>query len=133
MKPGMFQSRIRITSILVLVFASILILKLFFLQIVHQNIYLEKADKQYSTPSGDIFNRGSIFFTKKDASLVAAATVTTGYKVALNDKDVPNPESAYTTLKPYLTIDHDTFISKASKKNDPYEEIITHLTKEQAS
>jgi len=31
-----------------------------------------------------------------------------------------------------MEMDHDTFISKASKKTDPYEEVALHLTKEQA-
>lgn len=132
MKISLFQSRIRIISIFVFIFASILIVKLFFVQIIHRNLYAEKADRQYATPSGDIFRRGSIFFSKKDASLVAAATISNGFKVALNTKDISDPESLYTTLDPYIEMDHDTFITHARKVNDPYEEIATRLSKEEA-
>lgn len=132
MKISLFQSRIRIISIFVFIFALILIAKLFFVQIVHKNLYTEKADRQYATPSGDIFRRGTIFFSKKDSSLVAAATISNGFKVALNTKDITDPESLYATLDPYIEMDHDTFITRASKKNDPYEEIATRLSKEQA-
>ena len=132
MKISLFQSRIRIISIFVFIFASILIVKLFFVQIIHKNLYAEKADRQYATPSGDIFRRGSIFFSKKDASLVAAATVSNGFKVALNTKDITDIEALYSALDPYIEMDRDTFITRASKKNDPYEEIATRLSKEEA-
>jgi len=128
-----FKIRIRIISILIFFFAGILISKLFIVQIVHNNSYAEKADKQYSTPSSDIFNRGSIFFSKKDGSLVAAGTVLSGFKIALNTKNIIDPESLYQSLDPYIEMDHDNFIQHASKENDPYEEIAVHLNKEQIS
>jgi cell division protein FtsI (penicillin-binding protein 3)/stage V sporulation protein D (sporulation-specific penicillin-binding protein) len=110
----------------------ILIAKLFFVQVIHKNLYSEKADKQYATPSGDIFNRGSIFFSKKDGSLVAAGSVSSGFKLAIKAKDIIDEQATYTSISPYLVMDNDTFIAKALKKSDPYEEIVNHLTKEQA-
>ncbi len=132
MVPALFQSRIRIISIFVFGFAVILVVKLFFVQIVHQNVYAERADKQYATPAGDIFNRGSIFFTKKDSTLVAAATISSGFKLAINPKEVTDAEALYSTLDSYIDMSHDVFVSHALKKNDPYEEIAVHMTKEQA-
>lgn len=132
MNTAGFKSRIRIISVCVFLFAVVLISKLFFVQIIHKNSYLEKADKQYTTPSGNILNRGSIFFTKRDGSVVAAGAMMSGFKVAIKPKDVKDPEALYTILSPYLKMDHDTFISKASKKFDPYEEVSSHLTKEDA-
>ncbi|MEK7585865.1 MAG: penicillin-binding protein 2 [Patescibacteria group bacterium] len=132
MTQPVFQSRIRIISISVFVFASILIARLFFIQVIHKNLYAERADKQYATPSGDVYNRGSIFFSKKDGSLVAAATISSGFKLAINTKEITDSEVLYNQLDPYIDMDHDTFISRSSKKNDPYEEIATHMTKEQA-
>ncbi len=127
-----FQARIRIVSICVCIFAFILIAKLFDVQIVHKSLYTQRADRQYATPAGDIFNRGKIFFSDKDGSLVAAATVADGFKVAINAKNITDPEALYKTLAPYTQMDHDTFIAHVSKKNDPYEEVATHLTQEQA-
>ena len=133
MNPS-FQSRLRLVSFLIIVSASILVTRLFMVQVVHKNMYISKADKQYATPAGDIFDRGSIFLSKKDGSLVSAATVTNGFKIALNTKLlISDAESLYQALSPYLTLDHDAFITKASKKNDPYEEIANHLTKEEVT
>jgi cell division protein FtsI (penicillin-binding protein 3)/stage V sporulation protein D (sporulation-specific penicillin-binding protein) len=119
--------------VLIFAFALILILKLFFVQIIHKNLYTEKADRQYATPASNIFNRGSIFFSKKDGSLVAAGTVSSGFKMAIKAKDIIDIESTYNALDPYMEMDHDTFVLKAKKITDPYEEVAYHLTKEQVS
>ncbi len=132
MNLSSFQSRIRIVSVLIFAFALILITKLFYLQIIHKNQYAEKADRQYATPSSNIFERGSIFFSQKNSGLVAAAAVSSGFKVAIKAKDIVDPEKVYEALDPYMEMDHDTFIAKANKKTDPYEEVAFHLTKEQA-
>jgi cell division protein FtsI/penicillin-binding protein 2 len=133
MKQNFSQSRIRIVSGIVLCLACVLVLKLFFLQVVHSSTYTNLADKQYATPSGDVFNRGTIYFTDKNNSLVAAASVTTGFKVAIKTSAVEDVEALYKDLQPYTSFDHDTFIAHATKKNDPYEEVAVHLTSEQAS
>lgn len=130
MNTASFKTRIKIVSGLIFLFACILVVKLFLVQIVHKNEYSEKADKQYSSPSGNILNRGSIFFTKKDGSLVAAGAMMSGFKIAIKPKDIKDPEALYLKLDPYITMNHDTFISKATKKNDPYEEVATRLNKE---
>ena len=126
-----FQLRIRIISIFVIIFGVILVIKLFFVQVIHNNLYIGLADKQYATPSSDIFNRGSIFFSKKDGALVAAGSVSSGFKLAIKAKDIKDEEATYIALAKYISIDHNIFISKAIKKSDPYEEIAIHLTKEQ--
>jgi len=110
---------------------GVIVSRLFFVQVIHSNFYANRADKQYVTPSSNIFNRGSIYFSKKDGSLVTAGTVTSGFKLALIPKNIVDEEDTYIKLSPYLTMDKDTFLSKASKKNDPYEEVATSLSKEQ--
>ena len=86
------------------------------LQIVNSNLYLDKADGQYSSASGNIFDRGTIFFQNKDLSLVSAATLKTGWTVAVNPQILKDPEIVYQKLNEILPIDHDTFIAKATKK-----------------
>ena len=58
--------RIRVVSVIVLVFALVLGVKLYLLQIVHSADYAEKADRQYVQPNQNLFDRGTIFFTAKD-------------------------------------------------------------------
>jgi len=133
MNSPSFHSRIIVVSVLIFLFASILISKLFLVQVINKNLYLKEADKQFISSAGDKFDRGEIFFSKKDGNLVSAATVTSGFKVSIIPKKILDKELTYNTLLPYLSIDRDTFMARASKINDPYEEIAVHLTKEQAN
>ncbi len=133
MKISSFQLRIRIVIVCIFLVAIVLLFRLFFVQVIHKNSYAEKADRQYVTPSGNIFNRGSIFFSKKDGSLVTAGTVTSGFKLAMIPKNIVDPEEVYLKLDPYLEMDEATFLSKVSKTTDPYEEIATGLNKEQVT
>jgi cell division protein FtsI (penicillin-binding protein 3)/stage V sporulation protein D (sporulation-specific penicillin-binding protein) len=46
--------------------------------------------------------------------------------------ELVDKEAAYTTLNAIIPIDRDTFMSRAAKLTDPYEEIAIHLSKESA-
>ncbi|MFA5840814.1 MAG: penicillin-binding protein 2 [Candidatus Paceibacterota bacterium] len=127
-----FIFRSRIILLLVIIFASILITKLFFVQVVHGGTYSQVADRQYSTPSANIFERGTIYFERRDGGLVSAATQTAGYKMAINPDKVVDAEATYEKLSKIITFDHDDFINRAGLKSDPYEEIANHLSKEDA-
>lgn len=125
-------SRIKIVSFLIIIFCLILISKLFLVQVVHSNTYSETADRQYSTPSSDIYERGSIFFNGKNGNLVSAAVQTLGYKVAIDASKIIDGENVYQQLSNIITLDHDVFISKTQKTTDVYEEIAHKISKEQA-
>ncbi len=127
-----FLFRTRIIFFCVSVFALILIGKLFLVQVMHSNDYSERADRQYSTPSSNIFERGTIYFENKDGQLVSAAMQTTGFKVAINPSKILDLETVLEKLSKIISLDRQQFLAKALKENDPYEEIINHLTKEEA-
>ncbi|MBI5139084.1 penicillin-binding protein 2 [Candidatus Nomurabacteria bacterium] len=128
-----FVFRTRIFFLVILFLACVLIGKLFFVQIVNGETYSERADRQYSTASSDIFDRGSIYFSRKDGQNVFAAAQTTGFKVAVNPSKIVDPELTFEELSKVATIENkEEFLEKANKKNDPYEEVLNHLTKEEA-
>ena len=127
-----FFSRSKIVLFCVLIFSLILIAKLFFLQVVHGDIYSKSADRQYSTPPDNIYERGTIFFKSKDGQLISAATQANGFKVAINSSKIIDKELVYQKLAKIISLDHADFINKASKLNDPYEEVANRLSKKQA-
>ena len=127
-----FITRTRVIFFCILLFAIVLIAKLFLVQIVHSSDYSDRADRQYSTPSSNIFERGNIYFSHKDGQLVSAALQTTGFKVAIDPVKIIDKELVYSELSKIISLDHDVFLSKVNKQNDPYEEIANSLSKEQA-
>lgn len=110
-----------------------LIVRLYFLQVVYSQSYKMRADHQYSTPSQNIFDRGSIFFVDKNGVRSSAAMVTSGFFLAINPKVITLPEDVYKKLSAITPIDKDTFLQKAKKANDSYEEIVHRLDSDQAA
>ncbi len=126
-----FLTRGRIIFFCIAVFAFALMGKLFLLQVVKGDTYSERADRQYATPSSNIFERGTIYFSGKNG-LVSAAMQNTGYKIAINPEKLSDKEKVYGRLSKIIPLDRAEFMAKADKQNDPYEEIADRLTKDQA-
>lgn len=122
--------RVRIIIAFVFLGALIIISKLCYVQIIKGGEYREKATKQYIKPVISTFDRGSIFFTSKDQTKIAAATIKEGYTLSINPKIISDPENVYFALSQYVDLDKTIFIEKASKVNDSYEEIQKKLDKD---
>ena len=121
----MLKSRIRTIALLILAFSLLLFVKLYSLQIVRSDYFREKADRQYQKPVTD-FNRGTIFFTNKDGTEISAASLKTGFILAMNPAKVKNAgaEDIYNKLLAYIPdLDKEAFMASVNKPNDPYEEI----------
>ncbi len=127
-----FLFRTRIVLFFIVSFAFILTFKLFYVQVVNGTVYGEKAEHQYATPAGNIYERGTIYFSRKDGVLISAATQTSGFKVAIDPGKISDGEFVYQKLSRVIVLDHDEFITKTEKTNDPYEEIAGHLNKVEA-
>ncbi len=128
-----FLSRTKVLFIFILLFAFILGGKLFLVQIVNSSFYSSRADRQYATPSSNIFERGTIYFERKDGQLVSAATQTTGFKMSMNPTKLVDAPSVYKILVEKVpTLDEVDFLAKAAKTADPYEELANRLGKADA-
>ncbi len=125
------SSSFRITLLYGSIFlvAFVLVVRLYSLQVMDGEAYSDQANRQYTAPERGMFNRGSIYFKDKDGNLVSAATLKTGYILAINPKGIENAKDTYEKISKILKIDAGTFYNKVNKKNDPYEEIATHLDK----
>ncbi|MEI6842912.1 MAG: penicillin-binding protein 2 [bacterium] len=120
---SLFGSRIRFISISIFLFALFLVGRLYVLQVVENGTYLDKADRRYTAVNSNLFSRGTIFFQNRDGSLVSAATLKSGFTIAVNPMQIKDAEGDYLKLNGMLPTNHDDFIAKATKPNDSYEEI----------
>ncbi len=125
--------RIRLLSGASVLVGLLLLSKLYLVQVVRASDYAAKADRQYSRPNQDLFDRGSIFFMTKDGGAVSAATLQSGFVLAITPKSVPDPEAVFQKLAPFVPLEHDSFIAKARKAGDPYEEVAQHLSADAAA
>ncbi len=122
-----FPSRIRLISIGLFLFALLITTKLYFVQVVQGRLYSDKADRQYVKPNENIFDRGSIFFQTRSGDLVSAATLRSGFLIALNPKLVVDPEMTYEKISSVIELPKDVFLARAEKKTDPYEEVARRI------
>ncbi|MDO8593398.1 MAG: penicillin-binding protein 2 [bacterium] len=124
-----FRSRIRLVLAFLILAALGILLRLYFVQIVHGDDYSLKADRQFSSGGSGLFDRGAIYFTRKDGTFISAATLATGFLVAINPQILGNPESAYSAIASAApsVISHDAFLAAAAKKGQVYIEVAHHL------
>lgn len=123
-----FAFRIRLLLIVIVCIAIVFVVKLFQVQVVQHEYFLDRADRQYVRPNYSIFDRGSIFFTTRDGDKVPAAKVNHGFLMAIRPSQITNPQDTYNKLNEIVEIDEERFLSSASKKDDPYEEILDRIS-----
>lgn len=78
---------------------------------------------QYVERSSDTEDRGDIYFTTKDGTLVSAAVMQSGWKIAITPDDIGNADELYKELNARTPIDRERFFASAAKKGDPYEDV----------
>jgi cell division protein FtsI (penicillin-binding protein 3)/stage V sporulation protein D (sporulation-specific penicillin-binding protein) len=119
------KARFRIRLIFggVIVAALAITFALYRIQILKGSTYAAKAQAQYAKPSVSVFDRGSIFFQAKDGTRVAAAALSRGYLVYLNQKLLINASQAYDALSQYLSSLDKTSFMKAAKSSGSYVEL----------
>lgn len=121
------NTRITILSVVILLVALVFLVRLFSVQILHSDIYAKEADSQYVATRSYVFDRGSIYFEKKDGTRISAATLRSGYTLAINPMAINNPDRVYGALTGVVELDRTEFYRKATKEDDPYEELIKRL------
>lgn len=133
MNHDVFKKRMGVIIGIIVFVMVVFAIKLFYLQIIHGHAYQKMADRQYVTPTSGLFDRGTVYFTDKEGNHVSAATLKSGFKIAVNPETVGAAEDLWKKIGVLIGADHDTFIAQVSKKSDPYEEIATQVPDDIAS
>ncbi len=127
---GSAVQRIRIITGVVIFCMLILIGRLYHVQVANGDRYREEAESQYVHTVRELFKRGSIFFETKDGEKVSAATVQSGFVLAIDPTRIEDAEATYTALNALIQLDHDEFVSRASREDRTYQEIKRQVSNE---
>lgn len=130
-KTGVF--RIRIITALILCIAVLLVYRLYDVQVRKHDEYSARAESQYVHTVHTLFDRGDIRFTTRAGEQVSAATVRSGYLLAVNPGEITDADSLYETLRPYLTVDQETFVTRATLPNRTYVEVESRMSDDVAA
>src|SRR3989344_1247345 len=125
-----FRSRIRLVLAFIVFATACILMRLYFIQIVHGQEYMQKADRQFASGGSGLFDRGAIYFTRKDGALISAATLATGFLVAINPQTLEDTETAYVAITAVAssTLSRDAFLAAAAKKSQVYIEVAHRLS-----
>lgn len=124
------RGRLRILSGVLFAVALLLVTRLYFVQIVHGADFALRAERQYVSASQELYDRGTIYFTRKDGTLISAAALSTGFTIAMNPNHIEDPEAAYALLSAHLPVERDAFFGFAAKTDDPYEVIAKRVSED---
>src|SRR3989338_1862837 len=97
--------RVRIIAAFFVLVAILLILRLYFVQIVHGEEYRRDATGQYVESAPDTEERGSIYFTAKDGTLVAGAVMQTGWRIAIKPAEIADALAVLDALNVHIPQD----------------------------
>ena len=118
-----FVIRVRLVLLGLLAIAVLLIVRLYFVQIVNGEEYRSEAEGQYVATAGGVEDRGTIYFGDKEA-----ATMQSGYRIAIRPSDIVDPEGTYAVLSAITPINSDKFFAATRKLGDPYEEVAVQVS-----
>ena len=124
--------KIRIITIFILCLFTVLLIRLYIIQVVQRDIYREKGQSQYIHTVHDLYKRGSIYFSTKDGEMVSGATIRTGYLLSIDPTKITNIDDAYAKLTTIIQIDKETFFLRAQRTDKTYQEIVQRVEDEDA-
>jgi stage V sporulation protein D (sporulation-specific penicillin-binding protein) len=70
-----YVTRVRVVTLVCMLLSLVIVGKLYVLQVIHGQEYARKADAQTVALKNPLLNRGGIYFSGKDGTLITAATL----------------------------------------------------------
>ncbi len=124
------RGRLRILTIGLSLVALLLVTRLYFVQVVHGSEFQLRAERQYVSASQELYDRGTIYFTRKDGTVLSAATLRNGFTIAMSPKLIEDPEKTYAAINALVPLTYDVFMASVARKEDPYEVVARRVDDE---
>lgn len=128
-----FLGRVRVITLFFIFIVLVIVGRLYMLQVVRGHAYATRANAQFLPQTSPLLDRGTIYFSDKNGTHITAATLKTGYAVAVNPSKVTDAQALYEALKDVTALSQEEFIAKATKKGSQYQLVAQHLDSELGS
>ncbi len=129
------DSRILFLTLIILLFATIIVARLFVMQVVQNSFYSSLASKKHEVYRDLIPNRGSIY-VKEKGELYPLVANRDYYLIYGEPSKIKNSSQTVDLIAPIIGLTDEekiTTLERLSKESDPYEPIKSKLTKTQAN
>ncbi len=124
------QDRAHAVMLIWFLVALVILGRALYVQVIKHGYYADLAEKQYVSSAPPSFDRGVVYFSHRNKDPVPVAQLASTYRIALDPSAIDDPQALYDSLSRYLRLDKESFIARASKKDDPYEEIAKDVPEE---
>lgn len=132
-KRQLITFRIRLLSGVVILLALILVGRLYQIQVLHADTYRDKAESQYVHTKTDLYSRGSIYFSTRDNNVLSAASIQSGFVLAVNPEHVTMPIADLCgQLETYLDGTVERCVERINVPGRTYLELNSRLDEEAA-
>lgn len=125
--------RIRIITTVILSIAVLLVGRLYQIQVLHHGDYSARAERQYVHTVQDVYERGSIFMTTRDQERVSAATIQSGFVLAVDPTLIIDIDRAWEVVSPHVDISESLFRTRATLPERTYVAIDQTVSPEAAA
>lgn len=122
------MNRVQILLFLSTVLFFLIIVRLFYLQVIQKNIYLSRARAQHEFTQGLKPKRGEIFLTGENNDRYPIVMNKDFLQLYAIPSSIKDASSTSASLSEILSMDKDLIYSRLSKKDDIYEPIKSKLT-----
>ncbi|MBI4059691.1 penicillin-binding protein 2 [Candidatus Giovannonibacteria bacterium] len=126
------NNRIRFAFGIIVLFAALIMARLFFLQVVSGSYYKTQAQRQQNFSQILTPRRGNIYMRERSGELMPVVSTKEGYLAYINPKKLQNPKAVYEKLSGIITLDEKDFFERASKPDDPYEVVARRFERDAA-
>lgn len=127
------DKRIMVFALVVFVMASVIVVKLFSIQVLQNSFYLALASERQEVYKNLVPDRGE-FFTREGDELVPLVANREYYLVYAEPVKVEDPGKVVDGITPILGLEEEEWkelLGRLNKTNDPYEPIKKKVTKQQ--
>ncbi len=124
------EDRAHLVILLWFLVALLILGRAFYIQVVKHAYYTDMADRQYVSNASSNFDRGTVFFSHYQGELVPAAQLKTTYRIAIDPTALKDAGGTYEKLANVIPLEKEAFMGRATKKDDPYEEIAKGISVE---
>ncbi len=125
------MNRLTVLGGLIIGVAGAVLVRLFFLQISHADVYSETAAKQHAIALSTLPKRGNIFFSDKQGALVPAAVTKRAYMLAGNPQKITDSAETYEKVVRIVNLDKEEFFLRA-EATSTYAVFLKDISKEKA-
>lgn len=124
------KNRLRYVAVFLLCIVVLLLVRLYYVQVVQGESYALAADRQYVMRNDRLFDRGNIYFTNKDDTTISGATLLNGFTIAVVPTALKADVAVYRDMLALLNITEADFETITNMENDSYEVLARRVSEE---